>query len=320
MQTPTRPPIRVGVSTCLLGERVRYNGDHKRDDFLVETLGRYVEFVPVCPEVELGLGIPREPIRLVRHGEEIRLISQSGRDISEAMRSYAQRRALQLAAQDLCGYVLKKNSPSCGYERVKVHGPRGRPAQKGRGFFAQALRERFPLLPIEEEGRLSDPIFRESFLTRVFAFRALKDLFSRKDFSTGALVRFHTAYKLLLMAHSPQGYRRLGRLVAEAKGFSPETLSERYQTEFMKILEKPATVGRHVNVLQHIAGYFKKQLSEDARLKLAGVIEEYRRGLVSLAVPRSLLRHHVQILGQTYLANQVYLAPYPEEIMLKDRV
>jgi uncharacterized protein YbbK (DUF523 family)/uncharacterized protein YbgA (DUF1722 family) len=274
-------PIRIGVSTCLLGEQVRFDGGHKRDPFLVDTFGRYVEWVPVCPEVEAGFGVPRESMHLRQVDAQVRLVTtKTGIDHTDAMQRYASRRVAALAAHDLCGYVLKKNSPSCGMERVKIYRRSG-PVGSGRGLFAAALLEAFPHLPVEEEGRLSDPRLRENFVERVFAYRRLRSLFSGR-WSLGGLVAFHTAHKLQLMAHAPQRYAALGRLVAGAKALARTVLRESYAGQFMGALEVMATRKRHVNVLQHILGYFSDQLDDAARRELLELIEDYGRGLSPL--------------------------------------
>ena len=201
--TPAARPIRVGISSCLLGEAVRFDGGHKRDAFLSDTFGRFVEWVPICPEVECGPGTPRESMRLVRVGQGVRLLTvKTAVDLTDRMVSYVRRQLPVIAAANLSGYVLKKDSPSCGLERVKVYGALGVSEKSGRGMFAAALVDEFPHLPVEEEGRLSDPKLRENFVERVFAYWRLRELFSH-PWNVGALIRFHTAHKLILMAHSP---------------------------------------------------------------------------------------------------------------------
>jgi uncharacterized protein YbgA (DUF1722 family)/uncharacterized protein YbbK (DUF523 family) len=320
MSRPDKPPIRIGISACLLGEKVRYDGGHKRDPYLVETFGRYVEWVPVCPEVEMGLGTPRESLRLVRTQGDIRLIMpKTGADYTEPMRAYAKQRVAELAKEDLCGYVLKKDSPSCGMERVRVFDARGVPAKSGRGLFAEALLQHFPLLPVEEERRLSDPRRRENFVERVFACRRLRTLFAGR-WKVGDLVAFHTAHKLLLMAHSPKAYAALGRLVAGAKAVPRAELRERYEAKFMRALGAMATTKRHVNVLLHIVGHFRGQLDDDSRRELLALIEDYRRGLLPLIVPITLIRHYVRRFDVAYLRGQIYLEPHPKELMLRNHV
>ncbi len=315
-----RRPIRVGISSCLLGEAVRFDGGHKRDPFLTETLGAFVEWVPVCPEVECGFGTPREAMRLVRVDNDVRLLTvRTAVDLTDRMAAYTRRRVAQLDAEDLCGYVLKKDSPSCGLERVKIYGTAGVPEKSGRGIFARGLVERFPSLPVEEEGRLSDPRLRENFVERVFAYWRLRGLFSGR-WNVGPLVEFHTAHKLILMAHSPEAYRELGRFVARARGVGRKELERRYTEMFMSALAVIATPRRHVNVLQHMAGYFKHLLDAPSRAELGTAIDDYRRGLVPLVVPITLLRHHVRVHGVSYLEGQRYLAPHPKELMLRNHV
>jgi len=313
-------PIRIGISSCLLGEEVRFDGGHKRDSFLVDTFGKWVEWVMVCPEVEVGMGTPRESLRLVRDKSELRMVTtKTGVDHTGAMTAWARRRVEALGREDLCGYVLKKDSPSCGMERVKVYDPHGSPVRAGVGLFAAALLERFPLLPVEEEGRLSDPRLRENFIERVFAYRRVRSFLAGR-WTVGGLVQFHTAHKLLLMAHSPEAYQRLGRLVAGAKGADRAALAGRYEREFMQALKVLATPRRHVNVLQHMLGYFRDRLDDASRRELLDCIEDYRRGLVPLVVPLTLVRHHVRALGVEYLTGQLYLEPHPKEMMLRNHV
>jgi len=305
-----------------VGRPVRYDGGHKRDSFLVDTLGRHVEFVTVCPEVELGLGTPRETLRLEREGARgaVRLVFAKSRgDITEEMRAYSAQRVSKLRGEDLSGYVLKKNSPSCGMERVKVWGGKGAPARDGEGIFAAALRERLPNLPIEEEGRLQDPKLRENFVERVFAYRRLRDMLDTR-WKVGDLVRFHTASKLVLLAHSQVAYRELGRIVAKAKERPRAALAQEYEARFMAALAQPATTRSHTNVLQHMAGYFTKQLDAASRAELAGVITDYRHGLVPLVAPLTLVRHYVRVCDVEYLRGQHYLEPHPKELMLRNHV
>jgi uncharacterized protein YbgA (DUF1722 family)/uncharacterized protein YbbK (DUF523 family) len=312
--------IRIGISSCLLGEKVRFDGGHKRDAFLVDTFGTFVEWVPVCPEVELGLGTPREALRLVRKGDEIRMVNtKSGRDISTEMRQWAQARVNALAGERLCGYVLKKDSPSCGMERVKIYAEAGMAEKNGRGFFADALMARFPRLPVEEEGRLSDPRLRDNFVERVFAYVRLRALFAAR-WTIGDLVRFHTAHKMALLAHSTEMYTELGRLVARAKSLDRGDVETRYRELFMDALAKMATARKHTNVLLHMAGHFKELLESDEKQELLTSVEDYRIGLVPLVVPLTLIKHHVRRHKVEYLAGQLYLDPHPKELMLRNHV
>jgi uncharacterized protein YbgA (DUF1722 family)/uncharacterized protein YbbK (DUF523 family) len=312
--------IRIGISTCLLGQEVRFDGGHKRDPYLTDLLGPFVKFVPVCPEVEIGLGIPRETIRLVNTPEGIRLQgTRSGADHTDRMQRYAAAKVRELEKLDLCGYVLKKGSPSCGMERVKIYSEKGMPARSGSGMFAGELLERLPLLPVEEEGRLNDPRLRENFIERVFAYRRLKELFRRR-WTLGRLVLFHTAEKLNLLAHDPESYRVLGRLVATAKQVPRAELGQRYETVFMTALRTIATVRKNTNVLQHAQGHLKRLLGPAEKQELAELIHDYRRGLVPILVPLTLIRHHVRLHDVEYLAGQTYLEPHPKELMLRNHV
>ena len=312
--------LRVGVSSCLLGRPVRYDGGHKRDDFLMDMLGPFVEWVPVCPEVEIGLGTPRPALRLEGGPSAPRLVMPStGTDHTETMRRYAERKVAALARADLHGYVLKKSSPSCGMERVKVYAPNGQIAKKGTGIFAAALLDRLPQLPVEEEGRLTDPAIRENFIERLFASKRLGDFFNGR-WTIGGLVAFHTAQKFALLAHSTTAYQHLGRLVATGSAMPRPMLRSAYERQFMKALAIPATPKKHANVLMHMAGHVKKQLDSASRQELLDVIDEHRRGLVPLIVPITLIRHHVRVLGVDYLAGQVYLEPHPRELMLRNHV
>jgi uncharacterized protein YbgA (DUF1722 family)/uncharacterized protein YbbK (DUF523 family) len=312
--------IRLGISACLLGAEVRHDGGHKRDAFLTETLGPFVEWVPVCPEVELGLGVPRDTLRLVGDAAAPRLVVQkTGEDLTPRMRRYAQDRMEELAALGLHGYVLKRASPSCGLFRVRVYQESGMPAAAGRGLFAAALAGRFPMLPIEEEGRLSDPALRENFIERVFAAARWQALVEQRPRARD-LVAFHAAHKFAVLAHSPRHYAVLGRHVAAAGPALTAATRDEYGRLLMEALAVRATRARHVNVLQHLAGFFKRQLGPDERGELAEVIEEYRRGLVPLVVPITLIRHHVRRFRASYLADQVYLRPHPKELMLRNHV
>ena len=325
METTTPPatdePIRIGISACIVGQEVRYNGGHKLDRFIRDTLGEFVEFVPVCPEVDIGLGVPRETLRLVhKNGGHPSLVApKSGSDHTEAMNAYAARKIAALAALDLCGFIVQKGSPSCGMERVKVYPTAGGgvPHKDGRGVFTRALMERQPLLPIEEDGRLNDPLLRENFIERVFAYRRLRRLFGRR-WTVGDLVEFHSREKLLLMAHSD--YKPLGQLVARAKQTARDELERQYQTLFLTALSRRTTVGKHTNVLQHIVGYFRNQLDDESRREVHDLIEAYRQRLVPLVVPITLMKHHIRAQKIEYLATQSYLNPHPRELMLRNHV
>jgi uncharacterized protein YbgA (DUF1722 family)/uncharacterized protein YbbK (DUF523 family) len=316
---PDEPRLRLGVSACLLGMPVRFDAGHKRETFLTEGLARFVEWVPVCPEEEAGLGTPREAMRLVHQGGTARLVGvRSGRDFTGTMTDFAATRVPQLAALNLDGFVLKKDSPSCGLARVKVYS-NGVPARTGRGLFAEALCAGLPMLPVEEEGRLCDPVLRENFIERVYAFRRVRRLLEDRP-RVGDLVRFHTQHKLQLLAHSPAQYTALGRFVAHARAAAPERLMADYGRAFTTALTTIVTRARHVNVLQHAAGYFRRVLSAAACRDVAAAIVDYQRGLTPLVVPLRLIEHYARLHEVRYLCNQIYLNPYPHELMLRNHV
>ena len=316
----TNATLRLGISRCLLGEEVRFDGGHKRDNFLTEVLGRYVEWVPVCPEVEAGLGTPREAMRLVGDSRSPRLVTiKTGRDHTRVLETMATNRIEDLRNLDLSGYVFKKGSPSCGIERVRIYNEHGNLSRNGAGLFARAFVEQFPLIPVEEEGRLSDPTLRENFIERVFCYRRWQDLV-RSGVTRQALAQFHTIHKYLLLAHHPQQYEVLGRLIGQAHQHRPKELAHRYGELFMKTLAVKATVRKHVNVLQHILGYFKKRLSAREKAELLEVIGDYHHGLAPLIAPLTLIKHYVQIFDLSYIRAQVYLNPNPKELMLRNHV
>jgi len=314
----TTSPLRLGISRCLLGDEVRFDGGHKQDRFLTDVLGRYVEWVPVCPEVEAGLGTPREAMRLVGSPHRPRLMTiTSKHDHTEAMETMVEGRLDSLNKLDLSGFVFKRGSPSCGLERVRVYTIQGMPSQSGVGIFAKAFTEQFPLIPVEEEGRLCDPSLRENFIERVFCYRRFQDLV-QNGVTKQALIRFHTTHKYLLLAHSQQHYEAMGRLVGQAERYRLKELTLKYGEHFMITLTMKATVRKHVNVLQHIVGYFKSRLTTQEKAELLDVIADYHRGLTPLIVPLTLVKHYVQILDVGYIRDQVYLNPHPKELMLRN--
>lgn len=312
--------IRLGISSCLLGQNVRYNGGHKLDRYLHDTLGRFVEWVPVCPEVECGLGVPRESMRLVGDPAAPRLVTaKTGIDHTGRMQRWADRRLDGLASEDLSGFVFKSASPSSGLKAVKVYDEKGSPSRRGTGIFARAFTERFPLLPVEDEGRLNDPGLRENFIERVFAYRRWK-VFEKADGSIRGLVAFHTDHKLLIMSHDPRAVSALGAVVAGAKGRPRAEVLADYLAGLLRALALEATPRKNVNVLQHAMGYFKKQLTADEKAELLEVIGDYHRGHVPLVVPLVLLRHHVRRFAEPYLARQAWLHPHPMELALRNHV
>ncbi len=310
--------IRIGLSTCLLGENVRFDGGHKRDRFVTDTLGQFLEFVPVCPEMECGLGVPRESMRLVGNPESPRLVTNRTKiDHTERMITWARKRVKELEKEDLCGFIFKSRSPSSGMERVRVYNEKGVPENKGVGMFARIFMEHFPLLPVEEDGRLHDIKLRENFIERIFALKRWRDLLDEKR-SRGKLVAFHTQHKLLILSHSQKHSRILGKVVAEAKSISPQQLYPQYQALLMEALQLKTTVKKNINVLEHMMGYFKKQLSADEKQELLETFNQYREGYIPLIVPLTLIKHYVRKYDQPYLKQQVYLNPHPVELKLRN--
>lgn len=309
---------RLGISACLLGQKVRFDGGHKRDDFLCETFGRFVEWVPVCPEMEVGMGVPRETVRLVGSSDDPGMIAErSGRDWTMAMKRFAAIRTNELAGLRLSGYVFKKNSPSCGVDRVRVYDVKHAPSRRGRGLFAAAVMRTLPLLPVEEEGRLNDPALRENFVERVFAYHRWQDALSSPK-TARSLVEFHTRHKFLLLAHSERHYRRLGRLVAGSKTMPLRATYENYGRIFMECLAVQVSPKKHSNVLDHLTGYFSNNLSALERREMVDLIRDYRTGRVPLIAPITLIQHYVKKYQIAYLLEQVYLAPSPRELMLRN--
>ncbi|HEY3308450.1 MAG TPA: DUF523 and DUF1722 domain-containing protein [Desulfuromonadaceae bacterium] len=312
-------PINIGVSSCLLGEQVRYDGGHKHNLFITDTLGRFFNLVGVCPEVGCGLPIPREAMHLEGDPDQPRLVTSKTKiDKTDQMLGFCRQKVVELEKEDLCGFIFKKNSPSSGLFRVKVY-KKGIPAPTGRGLFAAAVVGHFPLLPVEEEGRLNDAVIRGNFIERIFSYHRWKDFLLTRP-GIGELVDFHAQQKLLIMSHSIEIYRELGRLVAQAKGTDKAELFRRYEELFMKALALNATTKKNTNVQMHIMGYFKNQLSTIEKAELLGLINQYHDHLVPLIVPLTLLKHYVTIYDQPYLKRQVYLSPHPAELMLRNHV
>lgn len=310
--------IRIGISSCLLGEMVRYDGGHQLDRYLRDTLGQYFEYVPVCPEVELGLPTPRETLRLVESAGGPRLVfSRSGEDLTDRMLAWAEKRVAELEQEGLCGFIFKAKSPSSGMERVKLYDRNGVPAKKGVGLFARTFMQHFPLLPVEEDGRMHDPHLRENFVECVFVFKRWRDLRDAGGSAAG-LVDFHTRHKLLLLSHSPELYRDMGRLVAQAGTTPLHQLYGDYQELLMKAMRLHASTRKQVNVLHHMLGYFKNQLSADEKQEALELIDHYRSGAVPLVVPITLLNHYVRKYREAYLSRQVYLQPHPVELQLRN--
>ncbi|PLY00413.1 MAG: DUF1722 domain-containing protein, partial [Desulfuromonas sp.] len=287
---------------------------------LTETLGRYVEYVPVCPEVEVGLPTPRETLRLIGSPENQRLVfSKSGEDITERMKAWAKKQVSELEKEDLSGFIFKSKSPSSGMARVKLYDKNGSPNSQGVGLFAKSFMEHFPLLPVEEDGRLHDPHLRENFIEILFTFKRWREAIANGK-TRVALVDFHTRHKLLLLAHSTEIYRQTGKLVAAVKNAKTVEIYDQYMALLIKGMRLKTTLPKHVNVLHHVLGYFKQQLSSNEKQEILQVIQDYRSGLIPLIVPITLLNHFVRKYQQPYLMQQVYLNPHPLELKLRNHV
>ncbi len=312
--------ITIGISSCLLGDKVRFDSGHKHNAYITGTLGEYFEFRPFCPEVAIGLGVPREPIRLVAD----KPLDQNGKvrctgtrnadlDVTTALRDSANQQ--EAWHRELCGYILKKDSPSCGMERVKLY-INEYPTRTGVGIYANTLMTNFPNLPVEEEGRLGDSRLRENFIQRVFIYHRWTHL-KRSGLSWDKLYQFHARHKLILLSHNQSQARQLGRELSEAGGQQPlETFEPDYFATLMRILKQIATRKNHVNVLQHLQGYLKKQINRGDKEELAETIKQYGAGLLPLIVPITLLRHHFRVYPHEYVDDSYYLCPHPQELML----
>jgi uncharacterized protein YbgA (DUF1722 family)/uncharacterized protein YbbK (DUF523 family) len=312
--------IRIGISSCLLGNKVRWNAGHKRDPYLINTLGQFVEYVPVCPEVEAGFGVPRESFRLVGDPEAPRLITfKSKTDHTDQMLTWASKRVQELENEALCGFIFKSDSPSSGMVRVKVYNAKGMPEKKGVGLFARAFMNRYPLIPVEDDGRLHNPKIRENFIERIFTLKRWRDSVANSP-RMGTLVDFHTRNKLLILSHSQKHYRLMGKLVAGGKQVPLKERYDQYENLLMESLALQITVKKNINVLQHLMGYFKKQITPDEKRELLEVFDQYREKFVPLLVPLTLVNHYVRKYDQPYLKMQTYLNPHPVELQLRTHV
>jgi uncharacterized protein YbgA (DUF1722 family)/uncharacterized protein YbbK (DUF523 family) len=312
--------IKIGISRCLLGDKVRYDGGHRWERFITDTLGTYLEFVPVCPEVECGLGVPREAMHLEGNPDNPRLVTiRSKIDYTAKMKIWAQRRIGELEKEDLCGFIFKSGSPSSGMERVKVYGDKGEPAKSGVGLFAYAFMARFPLLPVKEEGRLHDPQLRENFIERIFALKRWREVTTQKA-GLKSLISFHTNHKFLILSHSRRHYQEMGRLVARSDLVPLKERMDTYQDLLLEALRIKTTPKKHADVLMHMMSFFKKELSSGEKQELLEIIDQYKRDLIPLIVPITLLLHYVRKYDQPYLKNQYYLEPHPLELKLRNHV
>ncbi|MFB4251861.1 YbgA family protein [Pseudomonas idahonensis] len=311
---------KIAISACLMGVEVRYNGGHKESRLCSRVLSEHFDFVPLCPEVAIGMGTPREPIRLVGDPEQPRAVGtvDASLDVTLPLAEYGERMAAQV--DDICGYIFMQNSPSCGLERVKVYQANGIPHRNGgRGIYAQAFCAQHPDLPVEEAGRLNDPVLRENFLTRVYVYRDWQALL-KQGLTRRALTDFHSRCKYLLMAHHPVQYKTLGNLLGSMGKGDPNLIGPRYFSELMAALSKCATRGTHSNVLQHLSGYLKQSISPEDKQEVQHVIGQYRHGIVPLVVPLTLLKHHFRQHPDPYIAQQLYLQPHPENLSLRNAI
>jgi uncharacterized protein YbgA (DUF1722 family)/uncharacterized protein YbbK (DUF523 family) len=310
--------IRIGVSACLLGQPVRFDGGHKHDRYLTNTLGEYLDFVPVCPEVESGFSIPRETLRLVGDPEAPRLVtSRTNIDHTDRMLGWAEKRVRELEAENLCGFIFKSDSPSSGLMRVKVYNPKGMAEKKGVGLFARTFTRHFPLLPVEEEGRLNDPVLRETFIEQIFTLKRWREALALGQ-NMKNLVDFHTRHKLLMLSHSPANARLMGKLVAVGKQMPIQTVYVQYERLLIETLRMKSTIKKNLNVLEHILGYFKNQLGSDEKQEMLEIFDRYRNEFVPLIVPVTILNHYVRKTGESYLKQQVYLNPHPIALKLRN--
>jgi len=310
--------IRIGISACLVGQPVRFDGSHKHDRYLTNTLGEYLDFVPVCPEVESGFSVPRETLRLVGDPEAPRLVtSRTNIDHTDRMLSWAEKRVRELEAENLCGFIFKSDSPSSGLMRVKVYNSKGMAEKKGVGLFARTFTRHFPMLPVEEEGRLNDPVLRETFIEQIFTLKRWRETLTLGR-NMKNLVDFQTRHKLLMLSHSPANARLMGKLVADGKQAPIQAVYVQYERLLIETLRMKSTIKKNLNVLEHILGYFKNQLDSDEKQEMLEIFDRYRNEFVPLIVPVTLLNHYVRKTGEPYLKQQVYLNPHPIALKLRN--
>lgn len=312
--------IKIGISSCLLGEEVRYNGGHKLSRLCVNTLADFFEYKAVCPEVGIGLGVPRKPIHLIGDPAAPRAVNVNDEDIDVTDRLIKFSEETLPSLKNICGYIFIKGSPSCGLFKVKVY-KKGNPNPEyaGRGIYANAVTQAMPLLPVEEAGRLTDPVLKENFIARVFAYHRWQ-LLLQKGLSAASILDYHASYKYSLMAHAPQTFTALGQLLADAGNYEPDELGEKYFSGLMQALTKKATRKSNTNVLMHLQGYLKKQLNAKEKEKLTEVIEQYRKGIVPLVVPVTVLQHHFSVHPNDYISKQAFFDPYPQELSLRNAI
>ena len=311
--------LKVGVSSCLLGQKVRHDGGHKRNKLIVDMLADYFESSAFCPELATGLSVPRPTLRLVRQESVIRMLGTKDpdMDVTDRMQKTAENAMGDM--NDLCGYILKKDSPSCGMERVRIYNSKGQAERNGRGLFADTLMKYYPNLPVEEEGRLMDPVLRENFIERVFVYHRWQQL-TQNGLSVAALIEFHSRHKFNLLAHSEVALRQLGNLVANTSNEDLQQVAETYIATFMQAMKKPASRKSHTNVLMHVMGFLKKALTPVEKHEINEILKQYRLGFIPLVVPVTLLNHYFRKVQVPYIEKQHYMNPYPVELMLRNRV
>jgi len=315
----TNSKITLAISSCLQGQEVRFDSSHKHNRYITDTLGEYFDFQPYCPEVAIGLGIPRPPIRLVKMGDQIRVrgVKDPEQDVTDELKAYSQQVAKECS--DISGYIFKSKSPSCGMERVKVYSEKGQPSNNASGVYAAGIMQAHPSLPVEEEGRLMDAHLRENFIERVYIYHRWQQ-YQVGGFTASKLVDFHTRHKFIIQAHDETIYRELGRLVANAGKTELTDTADQYLALLMTALKKLATNKTHTNVLQHIMGFIKEDMSADDKQELLEVIDNYRLEKLPLIVPITLMKHYLRRHPNDYISSQYYLEPHPKELMLRNTI
>lgn len=311
--------ITLGISSCLLGNEVRHDGGHKRNVYVTSTLSEYFSFRPYCPEMSIGLGVPRPTIRLTRSGECVRLTGSDNPDLDVTYDMNQWSDGAIRGMHDLSGFILKNKSPSCGMERVRVYEGNSMPARDGAGLFASALLKTMPWLPVEEEGRLNDSMLRENFIERVFVYYRWQQM-TNHAFSVSDLMEFHQRHKFILLAHDETEYRKLGPLIASANKSNIKQIADEYRLRLMTRLKERSSRKRHTNVLMHVMGFLKNKISSDDKQELIEIMDNYRHGKVPLIVPITLMKHHLRRYPDEYISRQYYMTPYPEELMLRNMI
>jgi uncharacterized protein YbgA (DUF1722 family)/uncharacterized protein YbbK (DUF523 family) len=310
--------IKLGISSCLLGAKVRYDGKHRLNPFLKETLGQFVKWIPVCPEVECGLPVPREAMQLVGYPMNVRLLTIKKKvDYTDLMKEYTFSKIPSLREENLSGFIFKSKSPSSGMQGVDIYNSKGQPEFKGTGLFAEEVMCHFPLMPVEDDTRLHNSVIRENFIERIFVYKRWRELIQNKPVRN-KLIEFHTRHKFLIMAHSPSVLIKLGNLVAWKKEIQELDLYNQYISVLMKGLKVEATLSKNVNVIEHLLGYLKKNLNQSEKQEFLEIVENYQQGLIPLIVPLTLIRHYGRKYKITYLNDQYYLNPHPAELMLRN--